>query len=749
MFFKLVSRNSKRDRKENGLFFGSLLVSIVAFYIILSLSRQDVMVFLSKMESDAVDKLLAMIPAFYGMALLILFFLVYYASKFQLERRRHEFGVYLMMGMRRGRLFVMLLLEDFRNSVLSLLIGLPSAVLLSELISLVTARLVGLGIVGHKISFSLEGVLWTAAGFLLIKLIAFLILSGKVSRQEIGSLLTETPEGVKKQMHPLVYAASMSAGIACLAAAYAMAIRGDAWADLKTMGIALILGFLGTSLLFWGLRFPIGLAVRLGKGGRLHVFNFRQIQETVIRRSGTLAICSLLILAALCCFGAGVAISQFYGSAGQHVLDYTFEGKEDTEPSQQIYAESGDAESGQQEFGENENAEPGQQEFGENENAEPSQQEFGENENAEPGQQEFGENENIAAIRKTLAEYNLEGHFSHLFEMKVGHINTTDDMEHAFQMEPVMSALRELEPSKGRDVLLNNLSYTTYPYVVSLGSYNQLMDAAGLEKLELGESEAAVYMDSEYASFGGGKELLDGILGAAPKAWLDGKELSLTGEVQTTDLVTDCSITLSFALILPDKLFAYYTRGDYTGYLNGVLEKSASGDASLMSAISDMNQKLDETGLAYESYLQNMGRKLFYMVASSYITMYLAIIFLIVANTMVGVQFLISQQKSSRRYRALIHLGAAYRALCKSARKQINWYFGIPAAVAMFSSLFGIRALFTGILPSSAKTDLPRMMAVSAAMVFALCIAEYIYIAAVKRSSDHYLLGLMVPEREE
>lgn len=710
MFFKLVSRNSKRDRKENGLFFGSLLVSIVAFYIILSLSRQDVMVFLSKMESDAVDKLLAMIPAFYGMALVILFFLVYYASKFQLERRRHEFGVYLMMGMRRGRLFVMLLLEDFRNSVLSLLIGLPTAVLLSELISLVTARLVGLGIVGHKISFSLEGVLWTAAGFLLIKLIAFLILSGKVSRQEIGSLLTETPEGVKKQMHPLVYAASMSAGIACLAAAYAMAIRGDAWADLKTMGIALILGFLGTALLFWGLRFPIGLAVRLGKGGRLHVFNFRQIQETVIRRSGTLAICSLLILAALCCFGAGVAISQFYGSAGQHVLDYTFEGKEDTEPSQQIYAESGDAES---------------------------------------GQQEFGENENIAAIRKTLAEYNLEGHFSHLFEMKVGHINTTDDMEHAFQMEPVMSALRELEPSKGRDVLLNNLSYTTYPYVVSLGSYNQLMDAAGLEKLELGESEAAVYMDSEYASFGGGKELLDGILGAAPKAWLDGKELSLTGEVQTTDLVTDRSITLSFALILPDKLFAYYTQGDYTGYLNGVLEKSASGDASLISAISDMNQKLDETGLAYESYLQNMGRKLFYMVASSYITMYLAIIFLIVANTMVGVQFLISQQKSSRRYRALIHLGAAYRALCKSARKQINWYFGIPAAVAMFSSLFGIRALFTGILPSSAKTDLPRMMAVSAAMVFALCIAEYIYIAAVKRSSDHYLLGLMVPEREE
>ena len=43
MFSNLILRNSKRNRKENGLFFGSLVISIVAFYIILSLSKQDVM----------------------------------------------------------------------------------------------------------------------------------------------------------------------------------------------------------------------------------------------------------------------------------------------------------------------------------------------------------------------------------------------------------------------------------------------------------------------------------------------------------------------------------------------------------------------------------------------------------------------------------------------------------------------------------------------------------------------------------
>lgn len=73
MFFELIARNSKRSRKENGLFFTTLLVSVIAFYIILSLSRQDVMLFLQKMESDAVSRLLAMIPVFYALTLVILF----------------------------------------------------------------------------------------------------------------------------------------------------------------------------------------------------------------------------------------------------------------------------------------------------------------------------------------------------------------------------------------------------------------------------------------------------------------------------------------------------------------------------------------------------------------------------------------------------------------------------------------------------------------------------------------------------
>ena len=325
MFFELIRRNSRRNRRENGLFFASLLISIIAFYIVLSLSQQDVMQFLRQMESDAVNRLLAMIPLFYGMTLVILFFLIYFASKFQLERRRHEFGMYLMLGMRRGRLFWLLLAEDLSSSVIALVIGLPAAVLLSELISLIVARLVGLGIIGHQFSLSLSAVLLTIVGFLAIKLAAFLILSAKISRQEIGSLLAEVPEGSKKQRPAVVYGLALLAGICCLGSAYYLAIQGMSWRKVSIMGLTILLGFAGTLLLFYGLRSVFGLILKGEKRDRrLHRFNVRQIQESVVCQSKTMAVSSILILAALCCFGAGVAVAAFYGKSESHVLDYTF-----------------------------------------------------------------------------------------------------------------------------------------------------------------------------------------------------------------------------------------------------------------------------------------------------------------------------------------------------------------------------------------------------------------------------------------
>lgn len=681
MFFDLVRRNSKRSRKENSLLFASLLVSIVSFYIILSLSEQDVMVFLRKMESDAVDKLMALIPAFYGVTLFLLFFLVYFASKYQLERRSYELGVYLMLGMRRTKLFLLLIAEDLWSSLLSLILGLPTAVLVSELISLITARLVGIGILGHQSVFSLKAIGLTVAGFLMIKCLAFVLLSGKIAGKEIGSLLTPAPDGAKRQLPAGIYMAALALGMLLLGMAYSLAVQGVSWTSMARMGFTMLIGILGTFLLFYGLRVALGfLAGRQGKK-KLRVFQFRQLQEQVIHQSASLAVSSLLILAAMCFFGYGVAIAWSRSAGETHTLDYTFSAWED---------------------------------------------------------------ENV---EKILKENGFSDSFQELFEMKVGYIRA-GNQEVSVRMPQVMELLEDAPDSQEKEILLNNLEYASYPHVIALSGYNRLLKAAGLEEIRLQPRQAAVYMDEEFTN-AVRTELMNQVLSREPEIEAAGDVWYMTGTVQSRNLVVDSSITLSFALIVPDEDFQYLTEGEYDTYWDAILSPELVESRGLMQAIAAVNTELGTTGLMYESYLQNIGRQLFYVVAASYLTLYLAVIFLIVANTVLGVQFLMQQQKTGKRYRTLVRLGSSYEMLCASAQSQIRWYFGLPTLAAVVSSLFGVRALFRGMLPSSVRSETAGLLVIALAMIFLLCVIEWCYLKAVSRASSRYILTLMEPEREE
>jgi hypothetical protein len=111
---------------------------------------------------------------------------------------------------------------------------------------------------------------------------------------------------------------------------HALAISGEAWNSLSVMGTTLAMGIAGTLTLFFGLRTVLGtLAQRQSRKTGLGVFTFRQLQENVIAQPISLAVSSLLILAALCCFGYGVSMTLYYSAQDTHTLDYTFQTSDD------------------------------------------------------------------------------------------------------------------------------------------------------------------------------------------------------------------------------------------------------------------------------------------------------------------------------------------------------------------------------------------------------------------------------------
>ena len=107
-----------------------------------------------------------------------------------------------------------------------------------------------------------------------------------------------------------------------------------------------------------------------------------------------------------------------------------------------------------------------------------------------------------------------------------------------------------------------------------------------------------------------------------------------------------------------------------------MLKESVVRKQGLIQAISEINQKLNQTefgnqtDLVYESYVENIGRHLFYIIAESYTTLYLGVIFLVIANTALGTQYLMYQRKTGKRYQTITALGCSYEAF--QIRKNTN-----------------------------------------------------------------------------
>lgn len=685
MFFKYIRRNYKRNYKENSIFFLSLVVAIVAFYVVLSLEKQDVITFLRGMESDAVNKLLGLIPAVYGFSLFLIFFLIYFAAKYQMERRNHEFGTMMMFGMKRSRLFLWLLAEDIYSSIWALGIGLPVAVLLSEVVSLVTVKIIGVGIIGHQFTLSLKGIVFTVLGFAGIKMFANVLLSSKMIKKEPASLMNDIQEEKQKEIRQRRSAGFLVLGILLLASAYTLAIRKYTWTGIGLFSLTMVLGISGTFLLFKGICAIFTVMAEKGKAKeRLFRFTFRQLQENVFLCANSLCVSSLFILVAVACMSYGVAVSiQNIKDGSSHSMDFTFESYDEASAKE---------------------------------------------------------------IEMLSQQKEIQDKITSWSKVRVAYLKTdewgedTDRMHHEYDTSDLDRAAAVL-PEEEQEVFSTYYAYM--PHLIALSGYNEILKNAGKEPIQLGDDEMAVFQDSEFCS-GESEKLFESFLEQKPELKIDGKPYRLKEKVYSEDIVVDRSITMRFALIVPDAKFdEFVSAGSISIYWNAYIDSGLVEEKGLMKAISLVDAEMKKSGLEYENYLQNMGRQLFYVVASSYLTIYLAVIFLIIANTVIGLQFLMREEKTRKRYHTLVCLGSSSEDICRSSERQIKWYFQIPIGVAAISGIFGVWSLFSGILPNVLYGEMQTLFLIAGIIIAILFLMEYSYMKMVMRISKRNIMGMM------
>ena len=675
MFFKQVRRNAAKNRKGNGLFFGSLVIAIVAFYTLLSLGAQDVMRYLATVESDAVGKLMGLLPVVYAVSLFFVFFLVYFACKYQADSRRREFGLYLMLGMKRNRLFSMLFFETLWSSGVSLLIGLPVALFLTEGISLTTAKMAGLGIIGHHFSLSYDAILWTVCGFVLVQLLSMLIICMRLGKTETAEFFGSGDVKRQASISGAKSTACFVAGVGLLLTAYYLGMFRLGALQMEVMLALIVCGILGTFLLYRGLGGFLGLYIRRKSPDTAGLWNFtaRQVQENVFSQHKSLAVSSLLLLMALACISYGISMG-IGRSASSRSLDFSV----------------------------------------------------------------FGAEEQIDAVLEKDGVRQMVKDSYPLYLSVVGDGYFRDE-EKAFDTAKLEEALRTVE---GSENIIENLHIE---YVIAESSYNRILKNMGKEELKLADDETAIY--TSIANDGDFGTILTKAIRQKTSVGIDDVQYRVRPALCMDNVVADRAITLYMALIVPDELFARLARepGAYCRNVN--LSDEAVDEMGLMQAVQKVDAQLAAAGIEYDSYLSGIGRNLFYTVAASYLTIYLGILFWLIANTVIGLKYLISQRQTKHRYETLTMLGADMPSICRSVRKQIGIYFVLVLASALVSSFAAIFTMFTSFTKLPVGVSVSTVIILSAAALFVFCAVEVLYIGIVKRAASREVSQIEITRR--
>ena len=301
MLFKLSFRNITRSIKDYAIYFFTLVLGVTLFYVFNSVGSQAAVLELNNSRKLIVD-LLAKILS--GMSVLVVFILgalIIYASRFLIKRRNKEFAIYLTLGMSKRKISRLLFFETLMIGVISLGVGLLLGIGVSQLISVLIAKLFEANMDKFTFVFSEKAFFDTILYFGLIYLIVIFFNTIIVGRLKIIELLQGSKKSEKAFLkNPLLRAIVFIVSASVLGYAYWW-VNNDKVSLMDRVYNLLwpvIAGVVATFLIFWSLS---GLIMEIVTRSKkfyfkgLNSFVFRQISSKVNTAVISMSLISLLL----------------------------------------------------------------------------------------------------------------------------------------------------------------------------------------------------------------------------------------------------------------------------------------------------------------------------------------------------------------------------------------------------------------------------------------------------------------------
>lgn len=312
MLPKIALGNVRKSLRDFSVFFITLVFGVCAFYAFASINDQTAVINLTEQQSEAVSAVMRMLSSVSVFVAVILGFLVVYANRFLVRRRKREFGIYLTLGMGRAQVAAIMVMETLAVGVAALVVGLVLGVLLSQVMMYVTANLFEATIPGFAFVFSPGAALSTLACYAAIFALSLLLNVREVSRYRLIDLINadKVSEKVKARSLPVCVVLFL-VSLVLMGVAYRTLLENGVMSDKFGQATALV--SVGTALFFFSvsgflLRFLQGRPGVYLRG--LNAFTLRQLNSRVNTAWVSITLVCAMLFVAICGVCTGFSVSR-------------------------------------------------------------------------------------------------------------------------------------------------------------------------------------------------------------------------------------------------------------------------------------------------------------------------------------------------------------------------------------------------------------------------------------------------------
>ena len=323
MFCKLAVKNVRKSLKDFTVYFLTLTFGVCIFYVFNSMEAQQAVMNLSEVQGGMMAAMTQMIGYVSVFVSFILAFLILYANKFMMKRRKKELGVYMVLGMRKGKISMILLVETLIIGFISLVVGLLLGVFASQGLALLTANMFAVKMKEFQFIFSSSACWQTILYFGIIFVLVMVFNFFTISSSKLIKLLNASRQNEKFKAKKLwISVVLFLLSVACLGMAYALILKNGMNNIDMEFTMSIVLGSIGTLLFFMSLS---GFLLRVVKSNKrlyykgLNMFVLRQINSKINTTYVSMTFICIMLLLSIGILSVG---SSFGGYMDASMMPY-------------------------------------------------------------------------------------------------------------------------------------------------------------------------------------------------------------------------------------------------------------------------------------------------------------------------------------------------------------------------------------------------------------------------------------------